>query len=191
MKLPSRVGVFLSAVVTVLGLGTVVAAPAAYASSTGPFQVINSNSGLCMDVKGAWTASGTPIQQYTCNQSVAQYWLFQADWSGGKFKMEPVNALSTPGCLTNHGWSSTSGAAVDLEACSPAPWVASSQSYSLIPGHDAISPFPTPGTQYRYRFINDFSQMCLQPSGGSRAVQARIVQATCNGSAAQDWIVDF
>jgi len=30
------------------------------------------NSGLCVETPGAWTASGMPLQQYTCNDTPAQ-----------------------------------------------------------------------------------------------------------------------
>lgn len=191
MKLRSRVVVLLSAVVALLGAGAVVAASPANALTVGPYQIINYNSGLCMDVLDAATSDGTPIQQWTCNHTNAQYWQIQSDWSGTDFKLEPTNALSRPGCLTNSGWSKSSGTSVSLVGCEPSPWVSSSQSYSLIPGLNTPSPYPTPGPQYRYRFINYYSQMCLQPSGGSTGTGARIVQATCNGSAAQYWIVTY
>ncbi|MFI6411623.1 RICIN domain-containing protein [Streptomyces sp. NPDC050585] len=53
------------------GAGGVVAAAAG--------QIVGVHSGKCVDVKGANTADGTPIQLYRCNGTAAQQWKLEAD----------------------------------------------------------------------------------------------------------------
>lgn len=45
------------------------------ATSTATVEMRNTNSGLCLDVDGAATTAGATVQQYTCNQTVAQRFL--------------------------------------------------------------------------------------------------------------------
>ena len=40
----------------------------------GYYKLVARNSGKCLDVPGASTASGLQLQQYTCNSSAAQAW---------------------------------------------------------------------------------------------------------------------
>lgn len=49
------------------------------------YQVVNANSGKCLDVTNFGTANGTPLQQWTCNAPVAnnQQWQFRPT-SGGQ-----------------------------------------------------------------------------------------------------------
>jgi hypothetical protein len=55
----------------VAGAGGVVAAAAG--------QIVGVHSGKCVDVKGANTADGTPIQLYRCDGTAAQQWKLEAD----------------------------------------------------------------------------------------------------------------
>ncbi|MCX5009918.1 ricin-type beta-trefoil lectin domain protein [Streptomyces sp. NBC_00555] len=45
----------------------------------GSGQIVGVHSGKCLDVKGAKTADGTPIQIYSCNGTSAQAWKLEAD----------------------------------------------------------------------------------------------------------------
>jgi hypothetical protein len=45
---------------------------AADLESSGYYNFVADNSGLCVDIPGASTASGVQLQQYTCNSTGAQ-----------------------------------------------------------------------------------------------------------------------
>ncbi len=45
------------------------------ATSTASVEIRNASTGLCLDVDGASTTAGAAVQQYTCNQTVAQRFL--------------------------------------------------------------------------------------------------------------------
>ncbi|MFG3497029.1 ricin-type beta-trefoil lectin domain protein [Streptomyces sp. NPDC047928] len=45
----------------------------------GAGQIVGDHSGKCVDVKGANTKDGTPIQLYSCNGTAAQSWKLEAD----------------------------------------------------------------------------------------------------------------
>ncbi|MGW1917565.1 RICIN domain-containing protein [Streptomyces sp. NPDC002076] len=44
---------------------------------------VEAAQGKCLDVQGAGTANGTPVQIYTCNDSAAQQWKFGGLYDGG------------------------------------------------------------------------------------------------------------
>ena len=52
------------------------AAAQAAALPTGWASVVNAVSGKCLDARGAGTADGTAVQQYSCNNTGAQQWSF-------------------------------------------------------------------------------------------------------------------
>ena len=63
--------------------------------------------GLCLDVRGANSANGTPVQVYTCNGTSAQNWT-----------TEPNGTLQALGkCLDVVGGGTANGTLVDLYAC--------------------------------------------------------------------------
>ena len=78
----------LSALILVAGGLAAVLAPGAVAqaavTSGATYTVINLNSGKCVDARAAATANGTAVQQYDCNGTTAQQWVFTAT-SGGYF----------------------------------------------------------------------------------------------------------
>ena len=52
----------------------------------------NQNSGKCVDASESATANGTVVQQYTCNTSTAQQWVFTAT-DGGYYQVASSNAV--------------------------------------------------------------------------------------------------
>lgn len=165
-------------------------APAS-AAEVGPLQIINYNSGLCVEVKNASTANNATLQQNSCLRKRHQLWWFQHQPTGGYFQMVPQHMIlaDVPGCITNTGWSRDNGHDMKLTPCTAPPWADSSEAFSLVPGSG--SALPTPGPQYRYRLINWFSQMCLEITGGSTSIGAVLQQAPCDGSARQYWIINY
>jgi hypothetical protein len=63
--------------------------------------------GLCMDVRGANSADGTPVQVYTCNGTAAQSWT-----------AEPNGTVKAYGkCLDVAGGNTADGTLVELTTC--------------------------------------------------------------------------
>lgn len=191
MKVPIRLAVVLGAVVAMFTAGAITTTlTASAASEAGPFRVFNYNSGLCLDVLNAGKSDGTVIEQYRCNGTAAQEWHFIYQASGGKFLIVPHHTYTDnpQGCVTMPNWSTVAGEDAKIYSCYPSPWVATDQGWSLSPTED-VSNLPTPGAQFRYRFINTYSGMCLEVEGGSDNFNARVQQAPCNGSPQQYWVV--
>jgi hypothetical protein len=92
------------------------------------------------------------------------------------------------GCLTIPNFRQAAGEDTVLSHCF-FDFAVSDQGFSLVPDFTVTSPLPTPGRQFRYRFINWHSGMCLEVYGGSTTRGARVQQAPCNGSFQQYWIV--
>src|SRR5205814_1807640 len=55
------------------------------------YTVTNQASGKCVDAATSGTASGTVVQQYTCNSTAAQQWIFTAV-GGGYYEIATKNA---------------------------------------------------------------------------------------------------
>lgn len=69
----------------------------------------SSYSNLCMDVRGAFTANGTPVQVYTCNGTAAQ------QWTEKRTSRTSIEAFGK--CLDVVGGGTADGAKVDLYTC--------------------------------------------------------------------------
>jgi hypothetical protein len=65
--------------------------------------------GGCMDVTGAGTTSGTLVQYYQCNSTVAQQWQARSDGS----LLNPNSGL----CLDDPASSTTSGTQLEIWTC--------------------------------------------------------------------------
>jgi rhamnogalacturonan endolyase len=185
-----RLGALLATIVMVTTAMTLTTASSAAADGVGPYQVINYNSGLCIDIEDASVSSGALVHQWTCKRGTNQLWNFVTQPSGaGHFLMIPQNSFwrVQQECMAIPSWSRTVGTDARQEDCAPAPWNFTNQGWSLVQGGG--SSFPTPGYQYRYRFVNEFSQMCLEIQGASTSRGAPAQQAPCDGSAKQFWIV--
>lgn len=73
----------------------------------GSGQIIGVHSGKCLDVKGAKTADGTPIQIYACNGTNAQAWKLEANGT--------VRALGK--CLDVQYAKTENGSLIGLNSC--------------------------------------------------------------------------
>ena len=105
-----RLLTLLAAVALVLGVGTAAAtyhASAASAATVGATGPITGYQGLCLDVRAAATADGTPVQVYTCNGTGAQTWTLTSG-----------NQLQSLGkCLDVTGAGTANGTLVQLYTC--------------------------------------------------------------------------
>lgn len=192
-KLRSRLGVLLSAVAALLATGAAVTTgTAAAVDEVGAYEIINYNSGLCIDIAGNSTSNGAAIHQWGCHHDSNQLWHFKTQYScfdpGCRFTMIPHNTYTRnpQACMTVPDWSRDAGTDVKLDSCDPPPWAATNQGFSLAIGSSAL---PTPGAQFRYRLINWNSGMCLEIQDGSESYGAPAQQAPCDGGDRQLWII--
>ncbi|MFD5322638.1 ricin-type beta-trefoil lectin domain protein [Streptomyces sp. NPDC127092] len=126
---------------------------------TAPTGPLTGLAGKCLDVAGAATADGTPVQLYTCNGTTAQRWTLAADGS--------VRALGK--CLDATGGGTADGTKVQLYTCNGT----GAQRWSYNPTtHDVV---------------NTAADKCLDVTGNSSADGTRAQIWTCTGGANQKW----
>ncbi|MFE1377960.1 ricin-type beta-trefoil lectin domain protein [Streptomyces sp. NPDC058740] len=130
--------------------GTTASAP------TGPLTGL---AGKCLDVAGAATADGTPVQLYTCNGTTAQRWTLAADGT--------VRALGK--CLDATGGGTADGTKVQLYTCNGT----GAQRWS----YDAAT----------HDVVNTASGKCLDVTGNTSADGTRAQIWSCTGAANQKW----
>ncbi|MDT7726403.1 MAG: hypothetical protein QOI21_2979 [Actinomycetota bacterium] len=153
--------------VTGLGLATAPAAGAAVVPGT--YAVTGSGSGKCVDARSAASANATAVQQYTCNGSTAQQWVFTAVDSG-YFQIGTAAAPSQVWDVTNV--STADSAPIQLWAYGGT----GNQQWQ-----------PVDEGNGRYHFINRNSGKCLDVPNASTADSVQLQQYTCNASAAQSF----
>jgi hypothetical protein len=160
-------------------LACLMALPAPTASADSPnYEIINYNSGMCVDVISSVTYNGATIYQWTCHGHPNQQWRFVPDWFGdGYFLMVAAHSNK---CLDVAGASTANGAKVHQWTCHNG----TNQQWSIAnPGGT-----PTPGNT-RYQLINRHSGKCLEVAGSSSDRGAPLRQWTCNGALNQRWLV--
>jgi len=74
------------------------------------FQIVNRNSGLCMDINNATMGSGTNVQQWTCNGGNWQRWSYDATTG-------LIRSLQDPRYCLDNGGTYSDGANVQIWAC--------------------------------------------------------------------------
>ncbi|MFB7788260.1 ricin-type beta-trefoil lectin domain protein [Streptomyces vinaceus] len=122
---------------------------------TGP---ITGLAGKCVDVAGANTANGTPVQLYDCNGSPAQQWTAAADGT--------LRALGK--CLDVTGGATADGTPVQLYDCNGTP----AQRWALPAARDIVNPQ---------------ADKCLDVTGNNPANATRLQLWTCGGTPNQKW----
>ncbi|THA79319.1 chitinase [Streptomyces sp. A0642] len=115
-------------------------------------------AGKCVDVAGANTANGTPVQLYDCNGTNAQQWDVGSDGS--------VKALGK--CLDVTSAGTANGTAVQLWECNGS----AAQRWTVTAAHDIVNPQ---------------ADKCLDVTGNSSANGTRLQIWTCTGAANQKW----
>jgi beta-glucanase (GH16 family) len=137
-----------------------------------PYNIVNENSGSCVDATNAGTANGTTVQQWACGSGTFstqanQQWVFTSA-GNGLYEVTNVNAPSEAWNVTNNG--TTIGSLMQLWTYAGNPneeW----QAVSLGNGF--------------YKFVGQGSGLCLDTPGASTANGVRLDIYTCNGTAAQ------
>jgi hypothetical protein len=138
-------------------------------SPTAWYSVVSRGSGKCVDARSAATANGTAIQQYTCNNTTAQQYQFQAT-SGGylriNYRIDSAKVLDVTGASTADN--------------------ASIQLWTYGGGNNQQWQAVSEGGGY-YHFVNRNSGKCLDVPGASAADSVQLVQYACNATAAQSF----
>ncbi|MFD9244208.1 RICIN domain-containing protein, partial [Streptomyces sp. NPDC059556] len=125
-------------------------------------------NGLCVDVRAAGTADGTPVQQYTCNGTRAQQFRLTPT-SDGHTRIGVRTAPQQSVDVTDR--STADGAPLQLWAYG---------------GGTNQQWLPVAEPSGRYHFVARHSGKCLATTGTS-AVGAALVQRPCDGSPAQSF----
>ncbi|MFZ3492922.1 lectin [Streptomyces sp. 5.8] len=121
---------------------------------------ITGTGGKCVDVAGAGTANGTPVQLYDCNGSAAQRWSVGTDGT--------IRALGK--CLDVAAGGTADGTPVQLWECNGS----AAQRWAVPAAQDIVNPQ---------------ANKCLDASGGTSANGTRLQIWTCTGVAHQKWTV--
>ncbi|MEU0535848.1 RICIN domain-containing protein [Amycolatopsis tolypomycina] len=169
MKTRRRVFTLLAAASVLVGSMTTTAAEAAI-TPDGWYTVAAANSGKCVDARGAGGSDGTVVQQYACNQTTSQQWQFQST-GDGYFR---VNARTNPAAAWDvKDVSTADGGLLQL-------WTygggANQQWQAVDEGNG------------RYHLVSRNSEKCLDVPGASTA-DVQLQQYTCNGTAAQSFML--
>ncbi|POX51114.1 coagulation factor 5/8 type domain-containing protein [Streptomyces sp. Ru72] len=156
----------------VTAMSTPAAAPRAAAAQaaalpTGWATVVNAGSGKCLDARGAGTANGTAVQQYSCNNTGAQQWSFTST-SDGSVRVGNRNDANQVLDVTDV--STADNALVQLWTYGGGD---NQQWQAVDEGAGA------------YHFVNRHSGKCLDVPSASTADSVQLQQYTCNGTAAQ------
>jgi hypothetical protein len=134
------------------------------------YNVINQNSGACVDATGFGTTNGTKIQQWACgNGQVNQEWQFHPTDSG----FYEVVSRGAPGegwDVTNRG--TTNGSLIQLWA----PGGGTNQQWQ-----------PVTNANGNVTFVGRGSGRCLDVPGASTANGVQLQIFDCNGTGAQGW----
>jgi hypothetical protein len=132
------------------------------------YVLANLNSGKCVDVTGAGTASGVALQQTTCNGNLAQAFDV-TEVSNDVYKL--VNA--------------NSGKAMDVASASTADGASVQQWDDNGTAAQQFRLERTAGN--RYTLVNVNSGKCVDVAAASLADGAKVQQYACNGTGAQQF----
>jgi beta-glucanase (GH16 family) len=144
--------------------------------TTGVFyNLINENSGSCIDDANSGTANGTKVQQWACGEGtystqLNQQWEFEEGTASGFYYVANANAPTETWNVTNDG--TTNGSLIQT-------WTYSGNS------NEEWEAVPL-GNGY-YKFVGQGSGLCLDTPGASTANGVQLQIYTCNGTAAQAW----
>jgi len=133
------------------------------------YNVVNVNSGKCVDARAAATANGTAVQQFTCNGTGAQEWEFQPT-SNGNFRVNAFNDVTKVWDVTNV--STADSAPIQLWAYGGG----ANQQWAANQNSDGS-----------FTFVSLNSGKCLDVPGASTADSVQLQQFTCNGTGAQKY----
>jgi hypothetical protein len=144
-------------------------------STTAWYNIVNTNSALCLDAASWGYSDGTVLQQYTCGAAQTnQEWQFQATDSG-YYRVVNRNALFRTGDLVV--WDVTGGPLTTANRIGVQLW-----GYG---GETNQQWMPVSLGNGAYKFIARNSFKCLDVPNASLALNAQLQQYNCNGTGAQ------
>ncbi|MFJ7999322.1 ricin-type beta-trefoil lectin domain protein [Streptomyces sp. NPDC096310] len=129
--------------------------------SGGTTGTITGVGGMCVDVAGASSANGTPIQLHNCNGAAAQQWTVGTDGT--------IRAFGK--CLTVKDNSTADGAPLQLWDCNGG----GNQRWGISAARD---------------IVNVQADKCMDATGNSSADGTRLQIWTCAGTPNQKWTVN-
>jgi hypothetical protein len=137
-------------------------------STSSWYNIVNQNSGSCVDATGSGTTNGTTVQQWACgNQQSNQEWQFQS-LGNGTYSIVNRNAPAEVWDITNVG--TANGSLLQL-------WTyggGTNQQWTPV----------SLGNGY-YKFVGVGSGRCLDIPAASTANGVQLQIYDCNGTAAQ------
>jgi aryl-phospho-beta-D-glucosidase BglC (GH1 family) len=136
------------------------------------YNIVNENSGSCVDDTGSGTANGTHVQQWACSggsnsTSPNQVWEFESA-GNGNYYVANQNAPSETWNVTGNG--TTNGSLI--------------QTWTYGGGTNAQWTAVSLGGGY-YKFVGVGSGLCLDTPAASKANGVQLDIYTCNGTTAQ------
>ena len=146
-------------------------------STTAWYNIVNTNSTLCVDAAGWGSANGTRVLQYSCGAAQAnQEWQFQPTDSG-YYKVVSRNALNRTGQnvvwdVAGGPWATANGVNIQLWAYAGG----TNQQWMPVSLGNGV-----------YKFVARNSSKCLDVAGASSVVLTRLQQYDCNGTAAESY----
>ncbi|WP_169740007.1 glycosyl hydrolase family 28 protein [Actinospica robiniae] len=166
---PARGLAALAATTVALIVGALVVvlpSSASAAAGAGSYTISNAGSGLCLDLPGSSTATGTQLDLQSCSGAANQTWTLAAAGTG-----YTVKSASSGLCVGVAGASTSAGKAVEQEACSGA----TSQEWTLT------------ASSSNYRLVNVNSAKCMNSSSNGTTAGTLIVQNSCDSAVTKAW----
>ena len=138
-----------------------------------PYNIVNENSGSCVDATGSGTANGTTVQQWACGSGTYstqpnQQWEFANGSASGYYEVTSVNAPAEAWNVTGNG--TTNGSLIQLWTYAGNP----NEEWAAVPL----------GNGY-FKFVGQGSSLCLDVPSASTANGVQLQLYTCNGTTAQ------
>lgn len=168
-RIRHRVPALATALLLALGMAAVPAGAAAAPAAGGTYTLAVTVSGKCVDVPGASTASGTPLQLWGCTAG-AGWQQFRLVAAGSGYNI--VNVTSGL-CVDVPGASTSSGVRLQQWGCGNAQ---ANQVWTL-----------TPSGSGTYQIVNRASRLCVSDQGASTASGAAVIQETCTANSNKQW----
>lgn len=165
----------------------------ATAATTGPFQIVNYNSGSCAGLQGTSLSDNAVFTEYPCGSTgFNDQWNFIENFqsSTGYWWYQMQNAYSGK-CAQPVGRSTTVGADIVQVTCT-APASSSSTCSSSCSAQlwriETTSPYSGYGYNYYY---NRYSNQCLNTKDGLTTNGTHITQTNCGSSHLSDmWCIN-
>ncbi|MBF6593468.1 MAG: RICIN domain-containing protein [Thermaceae bacterium] len=132
----------------------------------GVYNLVNTNSGKCLDVAGNSTANGGNVDISTCNGSTNQKWLIET--VGNNYKLTSVNSSKV---LEVSGGSTKPGANIQQWNY----WGGLNQQWLIQPNGS------------NYQLVSPNSNLCLDVYNFGTNDGTNVQQWSCTGSGAQQW----